>query len=316
MIHQHVWQRRGFTLVELLVVIAIIGILLAIMIPAVQAVRESSRRTACQNNLRQVGIGLTTYESAHRRWPPGRKWAGPPSQPRTFLIAWSALVLDQIEESSLHNSIDFTRPLTDPVNMPATGQVIPIYLCPSTSRIQEHRTESGRLGYLDGLPGEGLGCIDYLGISGPHKDAKHPITKEPYGRQRGVLIGTKGLPDAAKLLEPPPITSARITDGLSRTMCVTECTGRGVDVKDGLIDALHGAWASGNNITHLDDGINSEDPPKAWYKERIISDHPGGAHVLMCDTSVHFMSNDTPKRLLRWLASRDGGESINDEDLP
>jgi prepilin-type N-terminal cleavage/methylation domain-containing protein/prepilin-type processing-associated H-X9-DG protein len=307
--------RTAFSLVELLVVIAIIAVLIALLIPAIQAARESSRRSACQNNLRQIGIGLTTYESVHRRWVPGQKWFGPSTQPKTFLLAWSAMVLDQIEEDSLHQAINFALPMTDPANLPATGQVIPIYMCPSTSRVEEHRTETGRLGFLDGLPGEGLGCIDYLGVSGPDKDAKNPVTKALYGRQRGVLIGTKGLPDADKLLEPPPITSARITDGLSRTFCVSECTGRGVDIQDGLIDALHGAWASGNNVTHVDGGINDDDPPKVWYKEQIFSEHPGGAHVLMCDASVQFMSEDTAKRIVRSLASRDGGETIADEDI-
>jgi prepilin-type processing-associated H-X9-DG protein len=102
------------------------------------------------------------------------------------------------------------------------------------------------------------------------------------------LIGTKGLPDAGIIVEPPPITAAKIVDGLSHTMCVTECTGRGVDVKNGQIDALHGAWASGNNVTHIKKGVNDVKPPKAWYNERIFSDHAGGAHGLMCDGSVQF----------------------------
>ena len=301
---------NGFTLVELLVVIAIVGVLIALLIPAVQAARESSRRTVCQNNLRQIGIGIASYESAMTRLPPGKKWSDVPTKPNAFAMAWSSFLLGNLEQNTIHDRINFKVPFTDPVNMPATSQVIPIYLCPSTSRFEEHRLEHGQLGYLDGLPGEGLGCIDYLGISGPDKDAKNPFTKEAYGRQRGVLIGTKGLPDEDTLIEPPPITSAKITDGLSHTMSVTECTGRGVDVKGGLIDAVHGAWASGNNVTHLDKGVNEEEIPKAWYNERIISDHPGGAHVLMCDASVHFLTDDTAEAVLRMMCSRDGGEQL------
>ena len=77
-----------------------------------------------------------------------------------------------------------------------------------------------------------------------------------------MLIGTKGLPLEDELIEPPPITSAKIIDGLSHTMCITECTGRGVSIKDGAIDALHGAWASGNNVTHIDDGVNDSKTPE------------------------------------------------------
>ena len=148
-----------------------------------------------------------------------------------------------------------------------------------------------------------------MGISGPDKDSKHPVTKVVYGRQRGVLIGTKGLPLKDELTEPPPVTAAMITDGLSNTICVAECTGRGVSVKQGAIDALHGAWASGNNVTHTDGSIN-DNPPKVWYNEQIYSDHPRGIHVLMCDGSVHFITEDTSKSLIRSMSSRDGQEEL------
>src|SRR5262245_8704026 len=90
-------ERRAFTLVELLVVIAIVGVLLAILIPAVQAAREASRRTACQNNLHQVAVGLTSYESAKGRWPAGKKWSGSPTHPASFEMAWSSFLLGFIE---------------------------------------------------------------------------------------------------------------------------------------------------------------------------------------------------------------------------
>jgi prepilin-type N-terminal cleavage/methylation domain-containing protein/prepilin-type processing-associated H-X9-DG protein len=316
----HSIHRRiaGFTLVELLVVIAIVGVLLALLLPAVQAARESSRRTQCQNNLRQIGLGLSNYESAHEKFPAGKKWSGPPNDPASFAMAWSSFLLEHLEMNTLHQAMDFKVPFTDPKNLPITTQVLPVYICPSTSRIEEHRTTSHQLTNLGSMPGEGLGCIDYLGISGPDKDSKHPVTKIVYGRQRGVLIGTKGLPLEDELVEPPAVTTASITDGLSNTMCVTECTGRGAGMKKdnpGEIDSLHGAWASGNNVTHIDDGINRDPPPDAWYKERIFSDHPAGANVLMCDASVHFMSDETPKSLLRWLASRDGDEELPDNAL-
>jgi hypothetical protein len=134
-----------------------------------------------------------------------------------------------------------------------------------------------------------------------------------YGRQRGVLIGTKGLPKEDELIEPPPVTSAKIIDGLSHTLCVVECTGRGMSVNDdGSLDAPHGAWASGVNVSHLDNGVNDCSLPKCWHKERIHSDHPGGAHVLLCDSSVHFFTDDTDKKIVRWMASRNGEEEVSD----
>src|SRR5262245_10062690 len=103
----------GFTLVELLVVIAIIGILLALLIPAVQSARESSRRSACQNNLKQLGVGLLSFESAKKRWPPGKKWSGPTNDPTSFAMAWSSFLLDFIEEHSLNEAINYKLPFTD-----------------------------------------------------------------------------------------------------------------------------------------------------------------------------------------------------------
>jgi prepilin-type N-terminal cleavage/methylation domain-containing protein len=300
----------GFTLVELLVVIAIIGILVSLVMVAVQSAREASRRTQCQNNMRQLGIGFAQHESANKKWPAGKKWSGPPSDPNSFAIGWSSFLLDSIEEHRLQDKIDYKKPFTDAVNLPATTTIVPIYLCPSTSEVEEHRTPEGRLINLGGLPGEGLACIDYMGISGPDKDAKHPVTKQLYGRQRGVLVGTKGLPLEEERIEPIPITSAKITDGLSHTICVTECTGRGVSMQDGEIDALHGAWASGTSVTHIDEQVNEKKPPKAWYDERIYSEHPGGAHVLVCDGSVQFLSNDVEKQLIRSLCTRDGEEPM------
>src|SRR5262245_12737862 len=79
----------GFTLVELLVVISISGVLIALLLPAVQAARESSRRTQCTNHLRQIGLGLTSFESANKKWPAGKKWSGPPDDPTSFTMAWS-----------------------------------------------------------------------------------------------------------------------------------------------------------------------------------------------------------------------------------
>lgn len=302
----------GFTLVELLVVIAIIGVLVALLLPAIQAARESNRRTTCQNHLRQIGMATANYESAFGNFPPGKKWSRPRNDPLTFDYSWSSILLDYLEEQTLHSRIDFSLPLTDQVNLPATGQIVSVFLCPSTARIEEHRSEEGRLVNLGGQPGEGLACIDYLGISGPDKDKTNPTSGEEYGRQRGVLLGTKGLPDGKTLTEPPPVRAAHIVDGLSATLLIVECTGRGADVKkNGQVQSLNGAWASGSNISHLNKGVNTDPPPDAWEDERIFSDHPGGANTLACDGSVHFLVDGSDEQVIRAYCSRNGQESID-----
>ena len=310
--HFAVISNGGFTLVELLVVIAIIGVLVALLLPAVQAARESSRRSTCQNNLKQVGLAILNYESARQKFPPGKKWSLPRSDPQTFDYAWSSILLDYVEQQALHDQINFQVPLTDPVNLPATSQPLPFYLCPSASRLEEHRSDEGQLVNLGGQPGEGLGCIDYLGVSGPDKNKKNPATGQDYGPQRGILLGTKGFPDGKQLTEPPKVTVSQVTDGLSTTICVVECTGRGADVKrSGEVDSLNGAWASGSNISHIGKGVNTTKPPKVWEDERIFSDHPAGAQVLACDGSVHFLVNETEPEIIRTMCSRDGEEIVD-----
>lgn len=302
---------NGFTLVELLVVIAIIGVLVALLLPAVQAARESSRRASCTNNLRQVGLAILNYESQHQKFPPGKKWSRPRTDPLTFDYSWSAILLDYVEEQALHDQIDFNLPLSDPVNLPATSIALPIYLCPSTSRIEEHRGYDGRLFDLEGNPGEGMGCIDYLGVSGPDKEKENPATGELYGSQRGTLLGTKGLPNGKLLTEPPAVKISKITDGTANTVCLVECTGRGADFKNNGEVSLNGAWASGSNLSHIDKGVNTKQPPKAWEDERIFSEHPAGANALTCSGSVQFLLNDIDPVVIRSLCSRDGEEIID-----
>jgi prepilin-type N-terminal cleavage/methylation domain-containing protein len=308
-------DKQGFTLVELLTVIAIIGVLVALLLPAIQAARESSRRTQCANNLKQLSLGLLNFESANKKFPAGQRWSRPRKEPGSYSMAWSAIILPFIEQQAVASQLDFKVPFTDPKNLPAASQVISVYLCPSTSEIEEHRTTDGRLFNMAPMAGDDLACLDYLGISGPDKDAKNPVSKEFYGRQRGILIGTKGLPNGDLLQDPPPIKASDVTDGLSNTAWLTECTGRGAGMKDDMLDSVHGAWASGNNVTHIDRKINDTKVPKAWYEERIYCEHRGGAHFAMCDASVHFMSEDTGEKVIRSLCSRNGEEILDKESF-
>jgi prepilin-type N-terminal cleavage/methylation domain-containing protein len=102
----------GVSLIELLVVIAIVSVLLALAIPAVGAARESVRRSACQSNLRQLGLGLANFSSTHGHFPPGKKWSGPREKPEPFEIAWSALLLPFIEQTAVYDAVDFRVPFT------------------------------------------------------------------------------------------------------------------------------------------------------------------------------------------------------------
>ena len=129
-------RRHGFTLVELLVVIAIIGILIAILLPAVQWAREAARMTACRNNLKQIGLAIHSYQLAHNYYPPSSTtfiengvWSSNPTS--YHLHSWASLILPELEQSSLHDLVNYNVSSLDAANGAAAAAIVPIYRCPS-----------------------------------------------------------------------------------------------------------------------------------------------------------------------------------------
>jgi len=125
----------GFTLVELLVVITIIGILIALLLPAVQQAREAARRTKCSNNLKQLALAVLEYEEARKIFPPATTWPAPPDMDRAgngnFGPNWVILILPFLEQQTLYNSFDLTRPITDAANEGPRSTVLAVMRCPS-----------------------------------------------------------------------------------------------------------------------------------------------------------------------------------------
>lgn len=185
-------HRRAFTLVELLVVIAIIGILIALLLPAVQAAREAARRMSCSNNLRQIGIGLHHYHDAHGCFPPGGIERRDAMNPKGRQIAWSAFLLPFVEQKAIYDTIDFGKAFDSAANAPAAAMVIPLYLCPSVPRASDLV--------------QGRGACDYGGIYGER------ITG-PNAPPKGVMLYDRA------------IRIRDITDGTSTTLAVSEDSG-------------------------------------------------------------------------------------------
>jgi prepilin-type N-terminal cleavage/methylation domain-containing protein/prepilin-type processing-associated H-X9-DG protein len=179
---------RGFTLVELLVVLAILVVLLGLLLPAVQAVREAARRMQCQNHLRQIGIALHNYHAAFQAFPPGGIEVRP-EVPRGKQLAWSAFVLPFLEQSATYVQVNFDYAFDHPVNAEAAAIPIETYRCPSTPRFTPLQ--------------RGRGATDYGGIYGE----RIVSTNQP---PRGVMVHDKA------------IRFRDITDGTVRTLMVSE----------------------------------------------------------------------------------------------
>ncbi|MGD9720675.1 MAG: DUF1559 domain-containing protein [Pirellulales bacterium] len=262
----------GFTLVEILVVIAIIGLLVALLLPAVQASRESARRSQCASNLRQVGVGLLAYHDARSAFPPGCV------EPTRRRLAWSTLLLPYIEEVAAFDLYDLDAEFYSARNRQAAGVLVPIYLCPSTVRLTKARARNtsgdvNRNGQYD--PGDELAMADYGGMFGW---ANVP----PFGN--------------GALLYDDVVSLRQVTDGSAHTILVAEDTGRGT--------TMNGPWSDGENIFDAGVAIN------ALQNNEIWSDHPRGAQVLNCDGSVHFLDEGLDLRVLAALCTRAGNEVI------
>ncbi len=278
-------RAAGFSLIELLVVITIIGVLISLLLPAVQAAREAARRISCGNNLRQIGIGLHNYHAAHGCFPPGSL-----NHDKTPAknIAWSVFLLPYIEQHNVHHLFDYNKSYKASENASATHNVIATYLCPSTSTIGDDRVGSVTAKHNHfGTPNplDGMGCTDYGGMCGWSFEPTDPTTF-------GVMV------------YDVPVTIARISDGTSSTIIVAESAGRGW--------RYSGEWANGDNIFDQTGAINRPDS----QNNEMFSDHPVGVQAAFCDGAAHFLSESMDVQVVHALCTRSGGEVVNGNAFP
>lgn len=306
-------KARAFTLVELLVVIAIIGILVALLLPAVQAAREAARRCSCRNHLRQVGLATLNFHDTNRHLPP----------PKATDAAATAdfggplvLLLPFLEEGVLFESYDFEQPIGAPVNAPVTTSFVETYLCPSM--------RLPTLGSADG--GLAFGPGSYLISTRTHYEAMYELN----GAFANVIEG-----------KPYRLGLQDITDGASKTVFAGEINYayEAIDRLPSLTDQGAGgfAWAQGYwllawghmSTPAVDDpnflpgeidayhGLyNNNTEPSDDYDSRtgrrtFRSDHAGGVNFVLLDGSVHFLRDSADPEVRRALVTRAGQEVVS-----
>jgi prepilin-type N-terminal cleavage/methylation domain-containing protein len=304
-------RQDGFTLVELLVVIAIIGILVALLLPAVQSAREAARRMQCQNNMKQLGLALHNYHDTNNSFPPCMNFditVSDISNTPNYRANWVISILPFAEQQNLYNAFDHTKYISDPVNRNARGTELAFMKCPSDSKT--------KIKFSGTISGENdnwaRGCYGANGMNG--RMDIHAQTKEGGDwanlTKRGVMGANVSLDIAG------------IKDGTSNVMLVGE-------LRAGLTDKdRRGVWAMGaagssglfwHGYGGDDNGPNffapaspddddiagcSQIPQELKMAERMTcytggnswqatlrSVHDGGGYCVFADGSVHFISN-------------------------
>ena len=311
----HTPRRKAFTLVELLVVIAIIGILIAMLLPAVQAAREAARRMGCSNNFKQVGIGMHNYVSALGTLPSGLAiWDGrfpcasPTGDGAYGGFGWGALLLPYLEQSQIYDQFNL-------VNSPAvlyfsddnyrtSGEFIETYLCPSDP--EGHGwipITSSKQNGPD--PDDDAGRSSFSGVADSRTWQCSHSGSLTAGGSGGPRLDGDGL-----LFNVSRIKMSDITDGTSSTLLVGEIPSIPSKPRTGQ------PWATWN-VMSTQNGINY--PLRIAKYANAFSDaffgfgshHPGGCHFLFADGSVHFIQEDISQYTLASLTTRAGGEVID-----
>lgn len=293
-LNQHCRRKRpGFTLIELLVVIAIIGVLVGLLLPAVQSAREAARRMSCSNNLKQLGLALHNYHDTHRSFPP--------SSFNSNRLGWTVHVLPFIEAGPLYDQFDFTRRYNQSPNWDLGMTQLSFYLCPSS---KSPRSSIGNGG--EKIKGIGMFTAHYYGVMGPK--GMNPVTGAPYPFK--ATGGHGGFAEDGMFRQNRTTTFATMSDGTSNTFALGEISWDdrgGNKTRYRMWNRGHqqDQWTSpAKNLAHQ---INA-DFTADFNDMSFGSNHPGGCHFLLGDGSVQYVSETIDFGRLLATASASGGE--------
>ena len=309
-------RRSGFTLIELLVVIAIIAILIGLLLPAVQKVREAAARSKCQNNLKQIGLGLHAYHDAIGGFPKAGKLSNQ--------LSWHVYLLPYIEQDNLYKQFNLASPAftTTPGNLDLSFIKVPAYMCPSSPIDRMLLTAPNNVDAIEEIGGQSPYTTHYYGVLGPK--GNNPVTAQPYllnnvppnanhggFAQQGIFMQDTVSPNTNTGPESGN-SIANITDGTSTTLMVGE-----ISWADNVSGTRYRAWIRGCDTAPVCAGSRNVTNAINTLGIGTFNDiafgsmHSGGANFLMGDGSVRFIVSRIDLNTYHALASRDGGEVAN-----
>ena len=301
-------RQRAFTLIELLVVIAIIGVLVALLLPAVQMARESARRMSCTNKLKQLSLACHQHHDVYGVFPPG--WVQSPfTVPQAEIVqgghSYVAFILPYIEQDTLAKIYRWEKRAQGPENQPVVTTQLKVMQCPSAEPNRWVTAELDPLNYsYDG--GKGA-CGDYAGV----REIDSSLADLNLVDRTADYDGVLALNHLTRLAE--------ITDGTSQTILIAECAGRPKLWRAGRLVpeayAAGGVWASGTLIFGLGSTRDGATQPgscaiNCTNNREAYSFHHGGASAAFADGSVHFLKASLEMRVFARLATRAGGETV------
>jgi prepilin-type N-terminal cleavage/methylation domain-containing protein/prepilin-type processing-associated H-X9-DG protein len=312
----------GFTLIELLVVIAIIGVLIGLLLPALQITRESARRLQCQNNLKQIGIALHNYHDQHGGFPPGyisiydrlaRVERGPG-------WAWGARILPYLEQQPLYDQIPFERPMHAPQFSTIRNTRLSLFICPSDNMPAIWTAKNGSVW----MQGEQI------------FSAEDPICDVAGANYVGVFgLSEPGVDGEGIFFRDSFVRFIDVTDGLGQTLCVGERSirlnaGRGHATWSGAVPGSQ-LWScapdpfdpdagvcrredgSGMVLGHTGEGFGPGD--LMGDVNQFLSRHGRGAYFLFCDGHVRFLKQSMDYQIYKALSTRNWGEVVSDDQF-
>ena len=307
--------RGAFTLIELLVVIAIIAILIGLLLPAVQKVRESAARSQCSNNLHQLVVAMHAYENTNHSFPPSYTLNVTLNPLNIQSYAWGVLILPYVEQENLYRGYRFDQPLNSPANQPVVSTPLKVMQCPSTpnaDRVYSFTLPANAI--FAGSPAMTWQAAagDYIPPSGVRQGLTFPASEDRHG-MLNVNFNCR---------------ATDVKDGLSNTILLGELAGRPDVYRAGGLSMLNPAAGESTAGAGWGDPLNGE----SWFNGSLYDGtgaqgpcpinctnlttrglyafHTGGTNVAMGDGSVRFLSASIDPATFAYLVTRAGGEVV------